>query len=328
MAFPSFFFLISLFLSISFSESKLSPDYYKKSCPQLEDIIRETVTSKQITNPTTAAATLRVFFHDCMVGGCDASVLISSNAFSKAERDADINLSLPGDAFDVIVRAKTALELSCPGIVSCADILALATRNAVSMVGGPFYTVKLGRKDSLVSNISTVEGNMPRPNMTMDEIIRRFAAKKFTVQEMVALIGAHTIGFSHCKEFAYRLYSYKKSTPTDPSYHPKYATALKKLCKNYDKNPEMSAFNDAMTPSKFDNMYYKNLLRGLGLLESDNALLKNPKTRPFVLLYGRNQTAFFNDFARAMEKLSSYGVKTGRKGEVRRRCDAFNSIET
>ncbi|XP_022737598.1 peroxidase 31-like [Durio zibethinus] len=328
MAFPSFLLLIPLVISFPFSESKLSPDYYKNSCPGLENIIREVITSKQISNPTTAAGTLRLFFHDCMVGGCDASVLVSSNAFNKAERDADINLSLPGDAFDAIVRAKTAVELSCPEIVSCADILALATRNAISMVGGPFYTVKLGRKDSLVSNISSVEGNLPRATTSMDEIIRMFESKKFTVKEMVALTGAHTIGFSHCKEFAYRLYSYNKNTPTDPSYHPKYAAALKKMCENHEKNPTMSAFNDALTPSKFDNMYYQNLQRGLGLLESDNALLKNSRTRPFVQLYASNQTAFFNDFARAMEKLSRYGVKTGRKGEVRRKCDVFNSIQT
>lgn len=189
MAFPPFLFLVPLFFSIPFSESKLSPDYYKTSCPQLQDVIRETIISKQITNPTTAAATLRLFFHDCMVGGCDASVLISTNAFNKAERDADINESLAGDAFDVITRAKTALELTCPGIVSCADILALATRNVVNMVGGPFYTVKLGRKDSLVSSISGVEGNLPRVNTSMDEIIRLFESKKFTVQEMVALTG-------------------------------------------------------------------------------------------------------------------------------------------
>lgn len=328
MAFPPFLFLVPLFFSIPFSESKLSPDYYKTSCPQLQDVIRETIISKQITNPTTAAATLRLFFHDCMVGGCDASVLISTNAFNKAERDADINESLAGDAFDVITRAKTALELTCPGIVSCADILALATRNVVNMVGGPFYTVKLGRKDSLVSSISGVEGNLPRVNTSMDEIIRLFESKKFTVQEMVALTGAHTVGFSHCKEFANRLYSYSKNTPTDPSYNPKYAAALKTVCQNYEKVPAMSAFNDAMTPSKFDNMYYQNLKRGMGLLATDDGMLKHPRTRPFVLLYAANQTAFFNDFARAMHKLSISGVKTGRKGEVRRRCDAFNSIQT
>ncbi|URE37449.1 peroxidase 65 [Musa troglodytarum] len=83
-----------------------------------------------------------------------------------------------------------------------------------------------------------------------------------------------------------------------------------------------------MTPGKFDNMYYQNLLRGLGLLASDQALALDPRTKPFVHLYAANQTAFFNDFSRAMEKVSVLGVKAGRKGEVRRRCDVFNNLTT
>ncbi|URE22476.1 peroxidase 65 [Musa troglodytarum] len=83
-----------------------------------------------------------------------------------------------------------------------------------------------------------------------------------------------------------------------------------------------------MTPGKFDNLYYQNLLRGLGLLASDQALVAHPRTKPFVELYAANQTAFFRDFAHAMEKVSVLGVKTGRKGEVRRRCDAFNTLST
>lgn len=323
MAFPSFLFLvIPILISLPFSQSKLSLDYYKTSCPDFESIVREAVTAKHNTSPTTAAATLRLFFQDCMIGGCDASLLIASNSFNKAERDADINLSLPGDAFDVVTRAKTALEITCPGIVSCSDVLALATHNFINLVGGPNYVVKLGRKDSLESSISRVEGSVPRANTSMDEIIKMFESKKLTVQDLVALSGAHTIGLSHCKEFAYRL------TPADPTYNPKYAEALKTVCKDYEKNPAMSAFNDAVTPSKFDNMYYQNLQKGMGLLESDSGLLKNPKTKPFVQLYATNQTAFFNDFGHAMEKLAHFGVKTGNKGEVRRKCEHFNSIQT
>ncbi|GAV74851.1 peroxidase domain-containing protein [Cephalotus follicularis] len=328
MASYPFPILLFLFLSISLSESKLSPDYYKQSCPEFDSIMRDTITTKQITTPTTAAATLRVFIHDCFVEGCDASVLVSSNSFNKAERDADINLSLPGDGFDIVVRAKTALELSCPGIVSCADILAQATRDLITMVGGPYYPVRLGRKDGLISLASRVEGNLARSNMTMDQIIKIFASKGFDIQEMVALVGAHTIGFSHCKEFSDRLFNYSKTSPVDPEYNPRYATALQKACKDYIKDPEMAAFNDVLTPNKFDNMYYQNLPRGLGLLASDHAMVKDPRTKPFVELYATNQTAFFKDFAHAMEKLSVLEIKTGRKGEVRHRCDQFNNINT
>lgn len=320
--------LLLLFLTIPIAESKLSIDYYKGSCPDFGKIIRETVTQKQISNPTTAAGTLRLFFHDCMVGGCDASVLISSNFVNSAERDADLNLSLPGDAFDVVVKAKTALELACPGIVSCSDILAQTTRDLIIMVGGPFYKVRLGRKDSLVSKASDVESNLPRVNHTMDAMIKTFAAKGFSVQEMVALTGGHTIGFSHCKEFADRIFHYSKKTQTDPEIHPKFAEALKRTCVNYTTDKAMSAFNDVMTPGKFDNMYYQNLQRGLGLLSSDHALVKDPRTRPYVELYATNQNEFFKAFSRAMEKLSVLHVKTGHKGEVRHRCDAFNSIHT
>ncbi|KAM0979611.1 hypothetical protein ACFX13_015727 [Malus domestica] len=324
MALPILFLL---FLAIPLSESKLSIDYYKKTCPDFESIVRDTVTSKQIASPTTAAGTLRLFFHDCMVEGCDASILISSNYVNTAERDADINQSLSADAFDLVARAKTALELSCPGIVSCSDILTLATRNLVTMVGGPFYKVRLGRKDGQVSKASLVEGNLPRSNQTLDDMIKFFGTKGFTLQEMVALSGAHTIGFAHCKEFADRIFNYNKTTPTDPDMYPNYAQGLKKICADYKTNIAMSAFNDVITPGKFDNMYYQNLKRGLGLLASDHVLVKDPRTRPFVELYSTDQGAFFKAFAHAMEKLSHHGVKTGRKGEVRHRCDAFNSIK-
>ncbi|KAK9276130.1 hypothetical protein L1049_005661 [Liquidambar formosana] len=288
--------------------------------------MKEVVTNKQIAAPITAAAALRLFLHDCMVEGCDASVLIASNAFQKSERDAELNLSLPGDGFDLITRVKTALELECPGIVSCADILAVAARDLTTMVGGPFYPVRLGRKDGFVSNPSRVEGNIVRPSMSSSQIISLFASKGFSVQEMVALAGAHTIGFSHCKEFSDRIFNFSKSSEYDPSYNPKYAEGLRKLCANYTKDPAMSAFNDVMTPYKFDNMYYSNLQRGLGLLASDQAMAADSRTRPYVDLYAANQTEFFRAFAHAMEKVSAYKIKTGRQGEVRHRCDAFNSF--
>ncbi|PIA40328.1 hypothetical protein AQUCO_02500191v1 [Aquilegia coerulea] len=316
--------LIVLSLSVS-SYARLTTTYYAKSCPQFAQIVREAAVNKQTATPTTAAGTLRLFFHDCMVTGCDGSLLVASSATNKAERDADMNINLPGDAFDLITRAKAILELTCPGVVSCSDILAQATRDLIKLVGGPFYEVRLGRKDALFSKATDVDGKLPTQEMTMEQIFALFASRGFSIEELVALIGSHTIGFSHCKEFANRIYNNSLTSDVDPTLNPEFAKGLKKLCANYRTDNSMAAFNDVVTPGTFDNMYYQNLKRGLGLLTIDQKLLIDPKTRPFAERFAANQTDFFQVFSRSIEKLSRLDVKIGNKGEIRHRCDAFNT---
>jgi peroxidase len=55
---------------------------------------------------------------------------------STSEKDNDINLSLAGDGFDTVIKAKAAVDSvpGCQNKVSCADILALATRDVVKLV--------------------------------------------------------------------------------------------------------------------------------------------------------------------------------------------------
>lgn len=59
-------------------------------------------------------------------------MLLNSKGKHNAEKDGPPNISL--HAFYVIDNAKKAVEAMCPGVVSCADILALAARDAVSLV--------------------------------------------------------------------------------------------------------------------------------------------------------------------------------------------------
>ena len=59
-------------------------------------------------------------------------MLLDSKGKNKAEKDGPPNISL--HAFYVIDNAKKALEEQCPGVVSCADIVSLAARDAVALV--------------------------------------------------------------------------------------------------------------------------------------------------------------------------------------------------
>ncbi|GAV80915.1 peroxidase domain-containing protein [Cephalotus follicularis] len=67
--------------------------------------------------------------------GCDASVFLddsNGNKSHRIERDAIPNKTLKG--FDKIDMIKEELEKVCPGMVSCADTIALATRDGIVLV--------------------------------------------------------------------------------------------------------------------------------------------------------------------------------------------------
>lgn len=307
------------------SAQVLKQNFYANVCPNVESIVRGVVRQKFQQTFVTVPATLRLFFHDCVVQGCDASVIVASTGSNTAEKDHPDNLSLAGDGFDTVIKAKAAVDAipSCRNKVSCADILAMATRDVIALAGGPSYAVELGRLDGLSSTAKNVNGKLPQPNFNLNQLNSLFAAIGLTQTDMIALSAAHTLGFSHCNKFANRIYNFSRQNPVDPTLNKAYAAQLQAMCpKKVD--PRIAINMDPNTPRTFDNAYYKNLVEGKGLFTSDQILFTDPRSKSTVMAWAGNKAAFEKAFIAAMTKLGRVGVKTGTNGNIRRNCAAFN----
>ncbi|RCV22774.1 hypothetical protein SEVIR_4G259800v4 [Setaria viridis] len=306
--------------------AQLSQSYYASTCPNVETLVRGAVTQKLQETFNAAPGTLRLFFHDCFVRGCDASVLLSG---PDDEHSAGADTTLSPDALDLITRAKAAVDgdAQCANKVSCADILALAARDVVSQTGGPYYQVELGRLDGKVGTRAVVKHSLPGAGFDLDQLNTLFAANGLTQTDMIALSGGHTIGVTHCDKFVRRLYPFKGSRGgaggAGPPMNLYFLRQMRQTCPlNY--SPSAFAMLDAVTPRKFDNGYYQTLQQMKGLLASDQVLFADRRSRATVNYFAANQTAFFDAFVAAMAKLGRVGVKTGSDGEIRRVCTKVN----
>ncbi|XP_031263699.1 peroxidase 66-like [Pistacia vera] len=307
-----------LLLTIQRSQAVLNDHYYDETCPQAEKIILDTVRNASMHDPKVPARILRMFFHDCFIRGCDASLLLDSTPENKAEKDGPPNISVR--SFYVIDHAKAKLEMACPHTVSCADIIAVAARDVVTMSGGPYWNVLKGRKDGRVSKAAETI-NLPAPSFNVSQLIQSFSKRGLGVKDLVALSGGHTLGFSHCSSFEARLRNFSKVHDTDPSMNVDFGQNLKKKCPKPNKDRNAGEFLDS-TSSTFDNNYYKQLMVGKGVLGSDQSLFGDYRTRWIVESFARDQGLFFREFVASMLKLGNVGVI--ENGEVRLKCRVLN----
>ncbi|XP_060167832.1 peroxidase N1-like [Lycium barbarum] len=295
--------------------------FYSRTCPRAESIVQSTVRSHFQSDPTVAPGLLRMHFHDCFVLGCDASILIAG---AGTERTAPPNSLLRG--YEVIDDAKTQIEAVCPGVVSCADILALAARDSVLMTRGLTWSVPTGRRDGRVSRAADTS-NLPGFTESVDSQKQKFVAKGLNTQDLVTLVGGHTIGTSACQFFSYRLYNFNSTGGPDPSIDASFLPQLRALCpQNGDSSKRVVL--DTGSVNNFDNSYFSNLRSGRGILESDQKLWTDASTKVFVQRYlgvrGLIGLTFGVEFGRSMVKMSNIEVKTGTNGEIRQVCSAIN----
>ncbi|KAK3152590.1 hypothetical protein QOZ80_2BG0161050 [Eleusine coracana subsp. coracana] len=212
-----------------------------------------------------AASILRLHFHDCFVQGCDGSILLDDvDGTFTGEKTADMNInSVRG--FEVIDQIKANVEALCPGVVSCADILALAARDFTVALGGPSWEVKLGRRDSTTASLKEANTDLSSPSSNLAKLIAAFRKKGFSPRELVALSGAHTIGQARCANFRER--AYNATTNIDPAY----GETLQSRCPRTGGDDNLTPL-DVTSPDRFDGSYFRGLFRQKGLLHSDQAL--------------------------------------------------------
>ncbi|XP_045789777.1 peroxidase 16-like [Trifolium pratense] len=328
MGAPRIIVVLSIFVlvivCVQTSSAQLSKGFYGNTCPNVEQLVRSAVELKFKQTFVTAPATLRLFFHDCFVRGCDASILLESPT-SQAEKNHPDDISLAGDGFDTVIKAKEAIDKDpqCTNKISCADILALATRDVVNLAGGPFYEVELGRRDGRISTIASVQRHLPHPEFNLDQLNSMFRFNGLSQIDMIALSGAHTIGFSHCNRFSKRIYNFSPKNRIDPTLNLQYAFELRQACP-IKVDPRIAINMDPITPQIFDNQYFKNLQQGKGLFTSDQVLAIDKKSKNTVDLFASNEAAFESAFIDAITKLGRVGVKTGNQGEIRFDCSRVN----
>lgn len=142
------------------------------------------------------------------------------------------------------------------------------------------------------------------------------------------MTGAHTIGRTDCQLFSYRLENFTSTGNPDPTINPSFLTELRSQCP-LDGDPFRGVAMDKDSGLKFDNSFFKNIMNGNGVLESDQRLWSHPSTRGIVQNYagsirGLLGLRFGFEFKKAMVKLSSIQVKTGTQGEIRKLCYQFN----
>nr|XP_043638605.1 peroxidase P7 [Erigeron canadensis] len=316
MAFSSTIIVKSLLilLFIGVSSAQLSTNFYSKSCPNVLQVVRSAVQSAISRETRMGASLLRLHFHDCFVNGCDGSILLDDTSSFTGEKRAAPNFR-SARGFEVVDNIKSAVERACPGVVSCADILAISARDSVQILGGPSWNVKLGRRDSRTASQAAANNSIPPPTSNLNALISSFSAVGLSAKDMVALSGSHTIGLARCTSFRARIYN--ETNNLDASF----ATSRRSNCpRATGSGDDNLAPLDIQSPTSFNNDYYKNLINQKGLLHSDQQLFNGGSADSTVRQYSSNPRLFSSDFAAAMIKMGDNKPLTGSSGEIRKNC--------
>ncbi|GAB2281906.1 hypothetical protein Dimus_016471 [Dionaea muscipula] len=184
-------------------------------------------------------------------------------------------------------------------------------------LGGPSWIVLLGRRDSTTTSLSEANTDLPGPTSDLSTLITKFTNKGLIAQDMTALSGAHTIA----KLVAFSSGAESIMTPTSTPPMP----PTSRLIARFRVATTTWHLSTYVTPTNFDNDYYRNLSNEQGLLHSDQELFNGGSRDSLVQTYANDNSRLRSDFVNSMINMGNISPSQGLKARLDRIIVAVNS---
>ncbi|KAK6252185.1 hypothetical protein QUC31_013905 [Theobroma cacao] len=135
-------------------------------------------------------------------------------------------------------------------------------------MGGPSWTVKLGKRDSTTASLSLVTSQLPHFIANLESLIDLFENKGLSPRDMVTLSG---LIYNNASDIDARL-----------------ASTCKHCCPAALGNGDGNfAALDLVMPNSFDNNCFKNKMQKKSILELDQVLFSGGSTDNIISEYSR-----------------------------------------
>eukprot|EP01135_Chromosphaera_perkinsii_P005356 Nk52_evm37s343 gene=Nk52_evmTU37s343 len=192
------------------------------------------------------------------------------------------------NGLDVARRALEPVKRNHPG-ASYADIWTFAGAVAVEEMGGPKIEWKSGRIDFPDNSKCPKNGRLPDATQGESHVREVFYRMGFNDREMVALIGAHTLGRCHTNVSG-------------------FAGPWTRAPTTFSNLFFVELFNQKWSVKKWGGpKQYEDESGDLMMLPTDMCIVSDETFRKYATLYAKDEDAFFADFASAFSKLLHLG---------------------
>ncbi|KAF4350212.1 hypothetical protein F8388_021136 [Cannabis sativa] len=207
-----------------------------------------------------------------------------------------------------------------------AKLLRLTYSDCFVTSGGPSYIILTGRRDGMTSSASSV--NIPSPSMSVNETLAYFNSKGLDVRDMATLLGAHTLGRTHCRNIEDRLYNFKGTKRPDPTMKPELVESLRKQCperlRKGQSDPLVYLNPESGSHYSFTESFYRRVNNNQAILGVDQQLLYREDTKDLTDQFAASLQDFKLSIALSMNRMGNINVLTGNQGEIRRTCSITN----